>query len=260
MLALEHDVLHLPTTSARILCVEDDPEIARMLAELLADNGFAPVLVGSAAEMDARLKRESIDLVLLDVMLPGEDGLSICKRLRMSSSIPIMSIPIIMVTARGEDVDRILGLEFGADDYVTKPFNPRELVARIRALLRRAESGVASLRQRPRPLTFAGWRIDPNTRELHDPAGVRIMLTSVEFDLLLAFCRNPGKVLSREHLIETVHGGLAGPLDRSIDVHISRIRQKIEPDQKYRSMIKDRSMIRTVRLGGYVFTPAVEQA
>jgi two-component system OmpR family response regulator len=255
MLALEHDVLHLPTTSARILCVEDDPEIAHMLAELLADNGFAPVFVASAAEMDARLKRESIDLVLLDVMLPGEDGLSICKRLRMSSPLPI-----IMVTARGEDVDRILGLEFGADDYVTKPFNSRELVARIRALLRRAESGLASLRQRPRPLTFAGWRIDPNTRELHDPAGVRIMLTSVEFDLLLAFCRNPGKVLSREHLIEVVHGGLAGPLDRSIDVHISRIRQKIEPDPKDRAMIKDRSMIKTVRLGGYVFTPAVEQA
>jgi two-component system, OmpR family, response regulator len=249
MLALEHNVLPLPATNARILCVEDDPEIAHMLGEVLEDNGFASAFVGSATEMDALLKRESIDLVLLDVMLPGEDGLSICRRLRTVSSIPI-----IMVTARGEDVDRILGLEFGADDYVTKPFNSRELVARIRALLRRAESGAASMRQRPRPLTFAGWLIDPTTRELHDPAGVRIILTSAEFDLLLAFCRNPGKVLSREHLIEMVHGGLAGPLDRSIDVHISRIRQKIEPDPK------DRSMIKTVRLGGYVFTPAVEQA
>ena len=248
MLASEHTVLPRPTANARILCVEDDIEIARMLAEVLEDNGFAPVFVGSATEMDALLKRESIDLILLDVMLPGEDGISICRRLRTVSSVPI-----IMVTARGEDVDRILGLEFGADDYVTKPFNSRELVARVRALLRRAENGAASLRQRPRPLTFAGWRIDPTTRELHDPSGVSIILTSAEFDLLLAFCRNPGKVLSREHLIEMVHGGLAGPLDRSIDVHISRIRQKIDPETRGRSMIK------TVRLGGYVFTPAVEQ-
>jgi two-component system, OmpR family, response regulator len=246
MLALEHDVFPLSVTNARILCVEDDPEIAQMLADVLEDNGFAPVFVGSAAEMDALLDRERIDLVLLDVMLPGEDGLSICRRLRMTSPIPI-----IMVTARGEDVDRILGLEIGADDYVTKPFNSRELVARIRALLRRVEGGAP--RQRPRPLTFAGWRINPITRELQDPAGVRITLTSVEFDLLLAFCRNPGKVLSREQLVELVHGGVAGPLDRSIDVHISRIRQKIEPDPK------DRSMIKTVRLGGYVFTPDVEQ-
>ena len=144
MLAVEHEVLPLSVANARILCVEDDPEIAQLLAEVLEDNGFAPVFVGSAVEMDALLNRESIDLVLLDVMLPGEDGLSICNRLRMSSSIPI-----IMVTARGEDVDRILGLEIGADDYVTKPFNSRELVARIRALLRRAESSVARHRRRP---------------------------------------------------------------------------------------------------------------
>ncbi len=235
-----------PTPKARILCVEDDAEIAHMLAEFLEDNGFAPLVVGSAAEMDALLGRESIDLVLLDLMLPGEDGLSICRRLRATSSIPI-----IMVTARGEHVDRILGLEFGADDYVTKPFNSRELLARIRALLRRVESG--STQHRLRPLTFSGWRIDPIARELYDPAGVRITLTSAEFDLLLVFCRNPGKVLSREHLIEMVHGGVAEPIDRSIDVHVSRIRQKIEPDPK------DRSMIKTVRLGGYVFTPVVEQ-
>lgn len=232
----------------RILCVEDDADIARMLMQAMKDNGFEPFWVGSAAEMDALIKRESIDLVVLDVMLPGEDGLSICRRLRMSSSIPI-----IMVTARGEDVDRILGLELGADDYVTKPFNSRELMARIRALLRRAESGAALTRPRSRPLVFAGWRIDPTPRELHDPAGVRITLTSAEFDLLLAFCRNPGQVMSREHLVQIVHGGLAGPDERSIDVHVSRIRQKIEPDPN------DPSMIKTVRLGGYLFTPIVEQ-
>lgn len=249
MQILKDDVLTYSTANARILCVEDDAEIARMLAEVLEENGFVSVVVGSAAEMDALFKRQNFDLVVLDVMLPGEDGLSICRRLRMSSSVPI-----IMVTARGEDVDRILGLELGADDYVTKPFNSRELVARIRALLRRSEGGFSSARFRPRTLIFAGWRIDPTARELHDPANVRITLTSAEFDLLLAFCRNPGQVLSRERLIELAFGGLVGSVDRSVDVHISRIRQKIEPDPK------DRSMIKTVRLGGYVFTPAVEQA
>jgi two-component system, OmpR family, response regulator len=235
-------------TKPRILCVEDDADIARMLTEALTDNGFEPFWTGSATEMDALLKREGIDLVVLDVMLPGEDGLSICRRLRMSSSIPI-----IMVTARGEDIDRILGLELGADDYVTKPFNSRELIARIRALLRRAEGGSALTWLRPRPLAFAGWRIDPTTRELRDPSGIRITLTSAEFDLLLAFCRNPGQVLSREQLVKLVHGGLAGPVERSIDVHVSRIRQKIEPDPN------DLLMIKTVRLGGYLFTPTVEQ-
>lgn len=238
-----------PTAKARVLCVEDDAEIARMLAEVLEDNGFAPFFVGSGADMDAVLKCESIDLVVLDVMLPGEDGLSICRRLRMSSSIPI-----IMVTARGEDIDRILGLELGADDYVVKPFNSREMVARIRALLRRADGRPASVRLRPRPLTFAGWHIDPVARELYDPGDVKITLTSIEFDLLLAFCRNPGQVMSREQLIDLIHGGRTGPIERSIDVHISRIRQKIEPDAKERSMIK------TIRLGGYVFTPTVEPA
>jgi two-component system, OmpR family, response regulator len=251
MPTLHNSILTSPVTSpiasARILCVEDDPEIARLLTEVLEDSGFAPCFVGSAVDMDAVLKRESIDLVVLDVMLPGEDGLSICRRLRTLSSIPI-----IMLTARGEDVDRILGLELGADDYVVKPFNSRELVARIRALVRRAAGWPASVRPRPQPLTFTGWRIDPLTRELYDPAGVKITLTSVEFDLLLAFCRNPGQVMSREQLIELVHGGHAGPIERSIDVHISRIRQKIEPDAKERSIIK------TVRLGGYVFTPNVE--
>jgi len=246
------DSASLPSTAApprspRIVCFEDDADIAEMLTELLEENGFAPLSVRSATEMDELLKREKVDVMLLDIMLPGEDGLSICRRLRASSAVPI-----IMVTARGEPVDRILGLEIGADDYITKPFNSRELVARIRALLRRVES--LSLGQaRLGPLSFAGWRMDPVARELLDPAGVKVTLTSAEFDLLLAFCRNPGKILSREQLIELVHGGCAGPIERSIDVHVSRVRQKIEPDSK------DRSMIKTVRLGGYVFTPNVEE-
>jgi two-component system, OmpR family, response regulator len=239
---------HLSAAKARILCVEDDADIARMLTDVLAENGFEPFFVGSAREMDTILKRDSVDLVILDVMLPGEDGFSICRRLR-----GISSIPIIMVTARGEEIDRILGLEIGADDYVSKPFSSRELVARIRALLRRAEAAPGLSRFRIRPLTFAGWCIDPTARELFDSDGIRIALTSVEFDLLLAFCRNPGQILSREKLIDLIHGGHVGPIERSIDVHISRIRQKIETDPR------DPSMIKTVRLGGYVFTPVVEQ-
>ncbi|TWT03758.1 response regulator [Reyranella sp. CPCC 100927] len=232
-----------------VLLVEDDAEISRMLMGVLSESGFGASAVGSAIAMDAVLARRPVDLVVLDVMLPGEDGFSICRRLRASSDVPI-----IMVTARGEDIDRIIGLETGADDYVCKPFNSRELVARIRALLRRAGSSRQGDRHRARLLRFAGWQIDPATRQLHDPEGVRVAMTSVEFDLLAAFCRNPGRVLSRELLIELTHSGLASPVQRSIDVHVSRIRQKIEPDPD------DPSFIKTVRLGGYVFTPPVEEA
>jgi two-component system OmpR family response regulator len=238
-----------PNPSAHVLLVEDDAEICRMLADVLKESGFAATAVASAVEMDATLRDESVDLVVLDIMLPGEGGLSICKRLRAASGIPI-----IMLTALKEDVDRIVGLEIGADDYMTKPFNPRELIARIRALLRRA-NGDPNLRAvRTQPLSFAGWRINPTARELQNPDGVGVALTSAEFDVLVAFCRNPGKILSREQLLELTHGGLAGPIERSIDVHVSRIRQKIEPDPR------DPSIIKTVRLGGYIFTPTVETA
>jgi two-component system, OmpR family, response regulator len=237
---------HSPVAKARILCVEDDADIARMLTDVLRDSGFEPSFARSAPEMDAMLK-DGIDLVILDVMLPGEDGFSVCRRLRANSSIPI-----IMVTARGEEIDRVHGLEVGADDYVSKPFSSRELVARIRALLRRAESTPELSRARMRALRFTGWCIDPALRELFDADGTRIALTSVEFDLLLAFCRHPGQTLSREKLIELTHGGQVGSVERSVDVHISRIRQKIEADPR------DPALIKTVRLGGYVFTPIVE--
>lgn len=231
----------------RILIIEDDREISRLLIDLLAENGFVAKAVENAREMDAVLQRDDADLILLDVMLPGEDGFSICRRLRSASPKPI-----IMLTARGEDTDRIVGLELGADDYVCKPFNPRELVARIRALLRRAYDGKFSPGSGSRMLRFAGWRVDPLRRQIHNSEGVRIALTSGEFDLLLAFCRNPGRILSREELLELTHLGAAGPIQRSIDVHISRIRQRLEPDPK------DPVFIKTVRLGGYVFTPPVE--
>jgi two-component system OmpR family response regulator len=234
-------------TPARVLLVEDDAAISQMLEEILAENGFSARAVTSATEMDRLLARERVDLILLDVMLPSEDGFSICRRLRSASEVPI-----IMLTARDEDVDRILGLELGADDYVTKPFNSRELMARIRALLRRAQSAGAPAKNRAPPMRFAGWRIYPAERQLHNPEGVRISTTSAEFDLLLAFCLNPGRVLSRDQLLELTHGGLAGPIERSVDVHVSRIRQKIEEDPREPLFIK------TVRLGGYVFAAAVE--
>ena len=232
-----------------ILLVEDDAEISRMLVEVLSESGFAALSVASAAEMETSMAAAPVDLVVLDIMLPGEDGLSICRRLRAASSLPI-----IMLTARGTDVDRIVGLEIGADDYVTKPFNSRELVARIRALLRRAQGGRDGSRLRARPLIFCGWRLDLATRQLRNPDDVQVAMTTVEFDLLAALCQNPGRILSRDQLVELTHGRLAGPLERSIDVHISRIRQKIESDPR------DPTLIKTVRLGGYIFTPLVSEA
>jgi two-component system OmpR family response regulator len=158
-----------------------------------------------------------------------------------------------MLTALADDIDRIVGIEIGADDYITKPFNSRELVARIRGLLRRMRSSGAA-ETRPRALAFKGWKIDPVARQLHNPDGVQVTMTSAEFDLLCAFCRNPGQVLSREQLLDLTPGGQAGPIARSIDVHVSRVRQKIEPDPQQPTLIK------TVRLGGYIFTPTVGPA
>jgi len=232
------------TRSPRVLLVEDDVEIARLLGQTMAESGFAPRFAASAAEMDLQLLEGDIDLVVLDIMLPGEDGISICRRLREASNLPIL-----MLTASDGDADRILALELGADDYVTKPFNTRELVARIRTILRRSQgTGEA----RARAFRFAGWRLSTVERELFNPEGARIATTSAEFDLIVAFCLNPGRILSREQLLDLTYGGLAGPVERTIDVHVSRIRQKIEPDPREPSLIK------TVRLGGYLFTPGVE--
>jgi two-component system OmpR family response regulator len=183
-------------------------------------------------------------------MLPGEDGLSLCRRLRTTSQVPI-----IMLTAKGDDVDRILGLEMGADDYLAKPFNPRELLARIRAVLRRANN----MRADPaingsRVLVFSGWRIDQMLRELASPAGARVVLTDAEFGLLRAFCERPGRILSREQLVDLTQGRSLGAFDRSVDILVSRLRRKIEADPHQPSIIK------TVRSGGYLFTSTVEPA
>lgn len=242
--------MHSPAADAstQVLLVEDDTEIAVMLIQMMSENGFHAVAAGSATEMDALLCRQGFDLIILDAMLPGEDGFSICRRLRTASSTPI-----IMLTALGEDVDRIVGIELGADDYITKPFNSRELVARMRGLLRRASYGT-EYRERREALKFAGWRIDPIARQLRDPDDVRVSMTTAEFDILLAFCHNPGRVLTRDQLLGLTHAGLAGPIERSVDVHVSRVRQKIEPS------VREPTLIKTVRLGGYIFTPHVEPA
>ncbi len=221
-----------------------------MLCDALQEHGFGVVLAASGVAMDDYLRRQTADLIILDVMLPGESGLDLCRRLRAESRVPIL-----MLTALGSEIDRVLGLELGADDYVTKPFSSRELIARVRALLRRAQSDHdrsphVSLVKTYR---FAGWRIEPSARQLFNPDGVRISLTSAEFDLLLAFCENPGRVLSREQLLELTHSGTAGPVGRSIDVHVSRVRQKLE------SEASEGELIKTVRLGGYIFTPKVER-
>lgn len=232
----------------RILIVEDDFEIARLLADTFVESGMVADVVANGVEMNAMLRANRFNLIVLDVMLPGEDGLSICRRLRSETTIPIL-----ILTALGEEVDRIVGLEIGADDYVTKPFSAREVTARVRALLRRTAYGAAEA-ARIRAFRFNGWHLDVVRRRLHDPGNVRVSMTTHEFDLLLALCRNPGRVLSREQLLAVTHAGLAGPIERSIDVHVRRIRQKIEEDAR------NPVMLQTVRLGGYIFTANVEEA
>ncbi|MDY6963162.1 MAG: response regulator transcription factor [Pseudomonadota bacterium] len=241
-------VQHLvaPEAVPRVLLVEDDEEIAGMVIEMLTENGLEAIAVGSSSHMDDALRKQAFDLIVLDAMLPGEDGFSICRRLRASSTVPI-----IMLTALGDEINRIVGIELGADDYVTKPFHPREFMARIKGLLRRASYG-ADQPQQPAAMQFAGWQIDPILRQLVNPDGVHVSMTTAEFDILLAFCQNPGRVMTREQLLRMTHAGLAGPVQRSIDVHISRVRQKIEPN------VREPTVIKTVRLGGYMFTPKVE--
>ena len=234
--------------SPHILIVDDDREIRDLTGRYLRKHGFRVDSAGDAKAMDRLLRDGRFDLIVLDLMLPGEDGLSICRRLRASTRIPIL-----MLTAVAEDTDRIIGLEIGADDYLTKPFNPRELLARIRAVLRRAERADSTADPVEGVLTFSGWRLDPARRELRDPQGVLVELTAGEFGLLTALVERPRRVLSRDRLLDLTKGRDAQPFDRRIDVQVSRLRRKIEPDPKNPDMIK------TVRSGGYIFTLPVER-
>ncbi|MBR0782065.1 response regulator [Bradyrhizobium iriomotense] len=230
-----------------ILIVEDDQPTRDLISRYLREHSFAVSAVTNGKEMDRHLAQSRADLIVLDLMLPGEDGLSLCRRLRMESTTPI-----IILTAKGEDLDRILGLEMGADDYLPKPFNPRELLARINAVLRRHASGLTAASTATR-LKFQGWTIDLRLRELRDPEGAQVPLTSAEFDLLQAFCERAGRVLARDSLLNMTRGRPGGSFGRSIDVLVSRLRRKLDRSE-------DTSMIKTIRTGGYVFTPRVEEA
>jgi two-component system OmpR family response regulator len=234
--------------SPNILIVEDDRETRALITKYLRNNACNVTAVSDGREMTRAMTDRRVDLLILDVMLPGEDGLSLCRKVRAESQTPI-----IMLTARGEDVDRIVGLEMGADDYMPKPFNPRELLARINAVLRRqAAARTASSIEGATTLAFEGWRIDLRLRELRNPAGARVAVTSAEFDLLRTFCERSGRILSRDSLLDLTQGRSAGSFERSIDVLVSRIRRKIEPDPQNPTIIK------TVRSGGYLFTPKVK--
>ncbi|NEU13526.1 response regulator [Methylobacterium sp. BTF04] len=233
-------------TTPHILVVEDDREISALVARYLRANECRVSLAGDGRAMDRALADSRVDLVVLDLMLPGEDGLSLCRRLRATSSVPIL-----MLTAKTEEIDRIIGLEIGADDYLGKPFNPRELLARIRAILRRGTTSEGEAEEGVRRLAFLGWTLDVSLRQLLSPEAARIAITGAEFDLLHALCLRPGRVLSRDQLLDLTQGRAAGPFERSIDVLISRIRQKIERDPR------SPEIIRTIRSGGYLFTPEV---
>jgi two-component system OmpR family response regulator len=233
-----------------ILVVEDDRETRTLIAKYLRSNSCNVTTAADGREMVRAMTDRRVDLLILDVMLPGEDGLTLCSKVRAQAQTPI-----IMLTARGEDVDRILGLEMGADDYLAKPFNPRELLARINAVLRRqAAAWNASAVEGATALAFAGWRIDTRLRELRNPEGARVAMTSAEFDLLRTFCERPGRVLSRDSLLDLTQGRSTGSFERSIDVLVSRIRRKIEPNPA------DPTLIKTVRSGGYLFTPRTQVA
>ncbi|CAO4195889.1 Transcriptional regulatory protein OmpR [Methylorubrum extorquens] len=234
---------NLPTP--HILVVEDDREISALVARYLRANECRVSVAGDGREMDRVLADARVDLIVLDLMLPGEDGLSLCRRLRAASQVPIL-----MLTAKSEEIDRIVGLEIGADDYLGKPFNPRELLARIRAILRR-KGAEPQDGDGARRFHFSGWTLDVGLRQVLSPEGARIAVTGAEFDLLHALCLRPGRVLSRDQLLDLTQGRAAGPFERSIDVLVSRLRQKLERDPR------NPEIIRTIRSGGYLFAPEI---
>jgi two-component system, OmpR family, response regulator len=235
--------------SPHILFVEDDPEIRSLVADFLEQNGYRLSVAKDGREMDRLLGVSRIDLLILDIMLPREDGLSLCRRVRA-----ISNVPIIMLTARASEVDRVVGLEIGADDYLTKPFGTHELLARIRALLRRAQALARTPQARHSIVQFAGWKLDMGTRRLTSTEGAQVPLTGGEFELLSTFCERPNRVLTRDQLLDLTRGRSPALFDRSIDIQVSRLRRKIEADPK------DPLLIQTVRSGGYIFTPEVTAA
>jgi two-component system OmpR family response regulator len=229
-----------------VLIVDDDREIRRLVSRFLAENGMRATAVADAAEAGRALEGGDFDLVVLDVMLPGEDGLSFARRLREAR----VGTPILMLTARGEDTDRIVGLELGADDYLPKPCNPRELLARVRAVLRRRQEPRGADDHIAAACEFAGWRLDLVRRELRSPQGVIVNLSSGEFSLLRAFVERPQRVLTRDQLLDMARGRDSDAFDRAIDVQISRLRKKLDDGAGV-------EIIRTIRSEGYMFAPRV---
>jgi two-component system OmpR family response regulator len=234
-----------------ILIVDDDPEIRRLLVDYLARNGFEAIAARDGREMWQAIERHVIDLVVLDLMLPDTDGLTLCRDLRAKPGVA--DIPVLMLTARGEEADRIVGIEMGADDYLVKPFNPRELLARIKTILRRTRALPPNLRpETARCLCFSGWCLDTATRLLTAPDGVAVPLSGGEYRLLRILLDHPNRVLNRDQLVEMIQGREAGPYDRAIDVQVSRLRQRLRDDSREPALIK------TVRGEGYVLATTIE--
>ena len=235
------------TASTKLLLVDDEAALREPLAEYLSRQGFDVTQATSAAEARSRLRDTTPDLVLLDIMMPGEDGLSLCRHL-----VESRDIPVIFLTARGEATDRIIGLEIGADDYVVKPFEPRELIARVRSVLRRA-GRVQTASDENEILEFEGWQLDPLKRRLTDAEGAVVAISSVEFRLLVAFLEHPRQVLDRDRLLDMVQGREAHLFDRAVDNQVSRLRRKIEVDSR------NPQLIQTVWGGGYMLAADVRR-
>jgi len=229
---------------AKLLVVDDDPELRELITAYLSKQGYEIVAVADGGAMDHAFAAGGVDLVILDLMLPGEDGLDIAKRLKQTTDVPI-----IIVSAQGEEIDRIVGLEVGADDYIGKPFNPRELLARVRAVLRRVR-GSGTVGPLARVVEFGDFRLDLNAHLLTRD-GTTVPLTSGEFDLLGILVRHPNQVLDRDRILDLLTGAERSPFDRSIDVRITRLRSKIEPDPS------SPVFIRTIWGKGYMFCPDV---
>lgn len=234
--------------SAHVLVVDDDAEIRRLLSRYLGEQGFRVSAAGSRREFEEKLALGRIDIAIVDVLLPDGSGLDICRNLRDRTP----HIPVILVTALKEEVDRVIGLELGADDYMGKPFSPRELLARIRAVLRRVKDTGQGASEQDDVYRFAQFSADPSTREVRSEAGDLIDLTGAEFQLLKVFLDRPGRILSRDQLLDLTHGREGGTFDRSVDVLISRLRKK------FRDAGND-TMFKTIRNGGYQLTVRVER-
>lgn len=235
------------SNTPHILITDDDRQIRTSLARFFTANGFRVSAAEDGVAMFEAVEKGRFDLIVLDIMMPGEDGLSLCRRLRASSKVPV-----VLLSAMSGETDRIVGLELGADDYICKPFSPRELLARIRAVLRRSGDMALEGERAVVSYEFEGWRMDAARRTLRNPEGALVDLTSGEFDLLLAFAGHPQQVLTRDQLLDLTRGREASVFDRSIDVQISRLRRKIEADPQIPVFIK------TVRSGGYVFCAEVQ--